>query len=353
MNNSVYQVFKFIRRERLYIILLIFVILIHLSFLLFDQFLKDIGLDKLFQKSIFEEEEIIPAEKIKEAIQSNPILYLAFTFLFSVFIFFVIAGLICDIVYLYLSQRDRSPISKTQLIEPARWDFWDICKVVIIFLFAQRVMWLADIFLFAIVPHLQDKENLRLMLSATLTDVTAILALLYFVLKEKQENITSLGLTIKRFFANIRYGIFAYIGLIPILAMVMYLTTVMFKMFNIPIEPQPVLVILKEENHIPSLIYMGIFTSLFGPFLEEIFFRGFAYGVFKKRWGTLWGIFISAIFFAYIHANLASFFPIFCLGILLTYLYEITGSLIPSITVHILHNSMSLLFLLFIKFIIG
>jgi membrane protease YdiL (CAAX protease family) len=133
----------------------------------------------------------------------------------------------------------------------------------------------------------------------------------------------------------------------------MYLTTVLFKVFDIPIEPQPILVILREEDHIPSLIYMGFFTALLGPFLEEIFFRGFVYGLFKRKLGIFWGVILSAMFFAYIHANIASFFPIFCLGIVLAYLYEKTGSLIPSIAVHIIHNSLSLFFLLFIKVIIG
>ena len=100
------------------------------------------------------------------------------------------------------------------------------------------------------------------MLSATLADIAGIAAVLYFVLNEKRQSMATLGLTIKQFFTNIRYGIFAYIGLIPILAAVMFLTTMLFKMFNIPIEPQPILVILQEEDHIPSLIYMGFTYDL-------------------------------------------------------------------------------------------
>lgn len=352
MNNLAGRISDFIRRESLYIFLLIFIILIYLSFSLFNQFLDEVGLGGLFEEKRLDE-EIIPGEKIKDAIASNPALYFFFIFLFIVFIFLMIFGLVIDFVYLYLNQRGSPPLIKTQVTEPAKWNFWDVCKVAIIFLFAQRIIWLADIFLYFTVPYLQKRQNLEIMMSATLVDVIAIAACLYFVLKQRRQDITSLGLTAKRFASNIRYGVFAYVGLVPILVSVMYATSALFKAFNIPIEPQPVLILFKEESHIPSLIYMGLFTSIIGPFLEEIFFRGFLYGASKKGLGIFWGIVISALFFALIHANLASFFPIFCLGVLLTYLYEKTGSLIPSITVHVIHNSLSLFLLLIIKAIIG
>ncbi len=347
------RIIEFIRREKIYFFLLIFVILISMTFSFFGRFLEDSGLGKLFEEERFVGEEILPPEEIQEAIISNPIVYLVFIFFFLVFIFFAIAGLVLDVVYLYLNHRGEPLIDRTQSLVAVKWNFWDICKVAIIFLFAQRLILIADIFLFSTLPYLSDKDSLRLMLSATVVDIIAIAALFHFVLNEKRQAVTSLGLTAKRLFTNIRYGIFAYIGLIPILALVMYLTTIVFKMFDIPIEPQYVLLMFKEETHVPSLIYMGIFTAFLSPFLEEIFFRGFAYGVFKKRLGISWGIVASAIFFAYIHTNPASFFPIFCLGILLAYLYEKSGSLVPSIIVHIIHNSLSLFFLLFIKAITG
>jgi membrane protease YdiL (CAAX protease family) len=348
MDDFANKILKFIKREKIYVFLLVLVLLMNLSLLSFDQFLEGSGLDKIFEyKSL--KEEIIHAGEIKDAITSNSTLYLIFAFLFLAFIFFVIIGGVFDIVYLYLSQRNKDIIIRTQFLGSAKWDFWDICKVAIIFLLAQRTIWIADISMFATVPFLQLRQNLRLMIVATLVDIIAIAAVFYFVLNERRESLSSLGLTRKHFFMNVRYGVVGYIALIPILTLVMYLTMVLFNMFNIPIEPQPLLIMLKEENHIPSLIYMCVFTAVLGPFLEEIFFRGFVYGVFKKVMGISWGIIVSAVFFAYVHANLASIFPIFCLGILLTYLYEKTGSLIPSITVHIIHNSLSLFLLLFVK----
>lgn len=347
-----YKILDFVRREKIYFILLLLIVLISVSLSFLDRMFEAGGLGGLFADEKGAEEDIIPAEKIQEAVSSNPFLYVVFLTGVVLFIFFCVIGFVLDAAYIIFNNRGESPIAVTQTPEAPKWNLWDICKIAIIFLFAQRLMLFVDLFILSTLPYLNGRENLRLMLSSTIVDIVSIAAVIYFVLVEGKQKIGTLGLSRKSFFVNIRYGTLAYIGLVPVLALAMFSTEYLFKMFNMPIEPQPVLMMLKNENHIPSLVYMGFFASILGPVMEEIFFRGFAYGVFKKRLGIFWGIVLSALFFAYIHSNLASFFPIFCLGVLLAYIYEKTGSLISSMTVHIIHNSLSLLFLLFVKYIL-
>ena len=85
---------------------------------------------------------------------------------------------------------------------------------------------------------------------------------------------------------------------------------------------------------------------LVGPIVEETFFRGFLYNALKKQWGMRWAMVTSGIFFALLHANWVGFLPIALLGITLAYVYELTGTLVASITLHALHNAlvMGLLF---------
>ena len=298
-------------------------------------------------------EDIISEGKIAEFLASDPFAALIALFLLLTFILFAAAGIVLDIAYLYLKLRGKNPIGRTQVLDEARWGFWDICKAIIVFLSAQRAIFLGEIFLLSNIPYLQSNDNLSVMLSAASADIIGIAAVFYFVLNERRQDIAALGLTAKRFSANVKYGIFAYIGLIPILASVMFLTIVLFKALDIFIEPQPIVIMLEKEDHIPTLICMGLFSALLGPVIEEIFFRGFAYQALRKRFGIFSGIALSAVFFAYVHANLASFFPIFFLGMLLAYMYEKTGSLVPSMAVHIIHNSVTLAFLLLAKAVTG
>jgi len=123
MNSFKDRILRFIRREKIYIFLLILVFFMNLSLMSFEQFLEGSGLDKIFEhKSL--EEEIMPAGEIKDAIISNPILYFIFAFLFLTFIFFIIIGTAFNIVYLYSSRRNKDIIIRTQSPGSTKWDFW-------------------------------------------------------------------------------------------------------------------------------------------------------------------------------------------------------------------------------------
>jgi len=62
------------------------------------------------------------------------------------------------------------------------------------------------------------------------------------------------------------------------------------------------------------------------------------YPALKKKIGITASIVCTSCIFGILHAHMVGFLPIVLLGILLAYLYEKTGSLVPSIFVHITHN---------------
>jgi membrane protease YdiL (CAAX protease family) len=93
------------------------------------------------------------------------------------------------------------------------------------------------------------------------------------------------------------------------------------------------------------LIFSTLIVVILGPVVEEVFFRGFTYNAIKRKWGVKSAIALTSIVFAALHGTLFGFAPILLLGFLLAYMYEKTGSLVPSITIHILHNGLMMLFL--------
>ena len=101
---------------------------------------------------------------------------------------------------------------------------------------------------------------------------------------------------------------------------------------------QPVVGLFLEEKNMQLLMYTSIFAAIAGPVIEELFFRGFMYNAMKKYAGVFWAMTITASLFAGLHAHMVGFMPILALGILLAYLYEKTGSLVSSVTVHVIHN---------------
>jgi len=86
-----------------------------------------------------------------------------------------------------------------------------------------------------------------------------------------------------------------------------------------------------------------------GPIVEEIFFRGFLYPALRRYWGFVGAMIASSILFAGVHANIFSFFPIFFLGVVLTYLYEKRQSLIPCMALHVFHNTVFIVYFFLIR----
>ncbi len=86
----------------------------------------------------------------------------------------------------------------------------------------------------------------------------------------------------------------------------------------------------------------GIIVVLWGPFAEEIFFRGFLLAALVPTLGAPRALVASAAVFAGAHIIVSSMIPIFITGLLLGWLYLRTKSLWPPITAHALQNLLAL-----------
>ncbi len=92
----------------------------------------------------------------------------------------------------------------------------------------------------------------------------------------------------------------------------------------------------------PGFILTFIVGAVLAPIAEEIFFRGFVYAGLRALLGVAAAVLVTSIFFTLLHLSLELFIPILALGIFLTLLYEITGSLLPGIFLHIANNAVAL-----------
>jgi membrane protease YdiL (CAAX protease family) len=137
-----------------------------------------------------------------------------------------------------------------------------------------------------------------------------------------------------------------------VLAVILAVTAIVINITKYIPAKQPVVELLLKEKGPAFLAYSSLFAAIAGPVIEELFFRGFLYGAFKKYIGVFWSMMITAAIFAALHAHIVGFVPIMALGVLLAYLYEKTGTLVSSMTVHIVHN-LSMLFLVFLVKQIG
>lgn len=272
----------------------------------------------------------------------------AIFFRYSIFagFFMLMAGIVMNILFIFGKKKilpDKIPEKKS-----VSWDIMDITRVAIIVIFSGYILGAAGSLILK-PPHFNMDVNLRTILGTFFIDIIAGAAILYFALVKYGEKLSSLGIAFESFYKNVLSGIAAYIFIMPILILVLIVSMLFLDAIGYKPPTQPVFDMFFEEKRSSVILFLTIFVSILGPIIEEIFFRGFLYSAVKKRFGALLGVLLSGALFSMLHTNIVGFLPIMILGVLMAFLYEITGSLIASVSIHILHNSIIVGFVFFIK----
>lgn len=92
--------------------------------------------------------------------------------------------------------------------------------------------------------------------------------------------------------------------------------------------------------------FFGVFAIVMAPVAEETLFRGILYPALKQTGRprlALWG---TSVAFGVMHCNLATLVPLVFLAVVLTYMYEATGSLLAPIATHGVFNAANFVYLL-------
>jgi membrane protease YdiL (CAAX protease family) len=140
-----------------------------------------------------------------------------------------------------------------------------------------------------------------------------------------------------------------FVAVLPPLWCVFAVSSQFCRWVGIPEEPQEVSTLLATSGSVAVVALIGVLAIVIAPVFEEFLFRGFAYPVIKQRWGTLKALVIVSAAFAAIHLHLPSLGPLFALAVGLGLAYELTGSLLAPITMHVLFNAANVLMILYVR----
>jgi membrane protease YdiL (CAAX protease family) len=119
------------------------------------------------------------------------------------------------------------------------------------------------------------------------------------------------------------------------------------RLFGGDSSKQSIVEFFSGSRTIDQRILIIVFAVAVAPVFEEFLFRFFIYGVLKRYFGCLLGVVLSALLFSAAHAHFPSFVPLFVLGICFAIAYEWSGSILVSMTMHSLFNSLTLTALAF------
>jgi membrane protease YdiL (CAAX protease family) len=101
-----------------------------------------------------------------------------------------------------------------------------------------------------------------------------------------------------------------------------------------------------------AFVVLLIAAAIVAPFFEELFFRGFLFGVYRRRQPLWLAYLVSSVLFTILHLepnrmNLSQMaglsVGIFMLALLLAWLYQHTGSLYPGMIAHAINNATGLI----------
>jgi uncharacterized protein len=289
-------------------------------------------------RKMFDRDDIKARQaRIDAMAEENPLLYLFLGAVNLSIVFVVFLGLIMDFVLLSRRSRGQSMNIFLCSVEEAKWTLADVLRVVLIFIFAGYVFAFVQTFFMGRFPILRN-VNFRMVTDTAFMNIAGITVIFYFVFLKYRQRASAIGFSGVSLKKAVLTAAIGYVALLPVLAAIMTITFFFVSMIKYEPPVQPIVEVFILEKRASVLWISTLFAAIFGPVAEEIFFRGFLYPAAKKKWGIFAAIMGTSFIFSLLHSHLVGFLPIMALGVLLTYLYEKTGSLLVPITVHIMHN---------------
>src|SRR5688572_26644551 len=146
------------------------------------------------------------------------------------------------------------------------------------------------------------------------------------------------------------FGLGVLVGVVVLPLALLLLNVVsleLTKVMELPAEKQTAVTVIEKTVDARQRIWFGLAAILLAPLVEELLFRGIMYPYLKQRLRPIWAVLITSMVFAAIHVNVMIFIPLVFLGMVLTWLYERTDSLLAPIATHMVFNASNFLMLVY------
>lgn len=94
---------------------------------------------------------------------------------------------------------------------------------------------------------------------------------------------------------------------------------------------------------VTDLVLLMILIAVVAPLAEELFFRGMLYPLMRLRWSAVPAIVVNGLIFSLVHVFPPLLPGLFFVGMVLAWVRERSGSLIPCVLLHAMQNGIVLL----------
>ena len=176
--------------------------------------------------------------------------------------------------------------------------------------------------------------------------------ILGMIRRRGQNPLDALGLRVRGLSGHMASGLAVFFALLPGIVILTVVWQMVLEL--LPGEfatSQEVVIYLLRTQSTSVVVQISIAAVLVAPIAEELFFRGFLYGLVRRYLPPVAAIPIVGILFGMLHPPVAAMLPMCVLGALLCYIYEKTARLTVAIAIHVLFNLFQVALMLAAKFL--
>lgn len=264
-----------------------------------------------------------------------------------------LVGIIADVYLLTRWAQARHDRVHLLSIHTAPWSVLEMAVATVAFFFLTIILGVISVF------FLSEHKALALVVEMIFRGGLLVALVAYF--RHRQTDwLQALGLVDRsrpesspavagRSHIPVLQGAILYVGIFPALAVLVVVQERLCQAVGLEIKPQEIANLFITTDSRAVVALLTLFAVVVAPIFEEVLFRGLAYPVLKQRFGTGPALALVSGAFALIHFHLPSTVPLFALAGALALAYELTGSLLASITMHALFNATSVAMLLYVR----
>ncbi|ODA39013.1 type II CAAX endopeptidase family protein [Desulfosporosinus sp. BG] len=130
-----------------------------------------------------------------------------------------------------------------------------------------------------------------------------------------------------------RYVILGFVVGAVLFVVIGFLGSILTQLLGVP-APQSFAVAVKGVNYQWEFFLLTALGGIVAPIKEEMLFRGLIYPPLRQTLGKAKGMLLTGMFFATLHFDIVRFLPLFIGGVVLTWVYQRSSSIWPSIIAH-------------------
>lgn len=141
-------------------------------------------------------------------------------------------------------------------------------------------------------------------------------------------------------------GVAGFLGNLPLILFSSFMVQFVTRLFpNMPEPSHPLNDVLSNDSALMTVGFSLLVAAVFAPLVEELTFRGLLFPGLTKAMPVVWAMVLQGFLFAAVHPQgPAAWLMLGLIGFTASFLAWRTGSLIPAIVMHAVHNAFILTF---------